>query len=1343
MLREITNFVRILPLNNIMRKILLSICLIVIFITPAVAQLYQYLDPQDGLSSRRVVSIQKDSKGYMWFLTHEGIDRYNGKQYKHYKLKVDGRTLNAFPNLGILQVDTAGTVWEIGKSGHIFKYNSLQDRFELVCDFAGIDQSNNGFPLTASYLNAKDNNILLCTKNKQYLFDMDTRELTPLTSAIDEEITYIAPSTGNQFFLATHHKIYCAQLKDNQLEIIPHPHLDNFHIVNYLYFHPETEMLVIGTLVDGIYVYNIHNHQLTGVTDHLQDVSVNAIIASKSNPYEVLIATNGAGVYRLNLTSYRLTPFLSADHNHSNKMNGNIINDLYIDDNQKLWMAVYPTGVTIYLDKYPGYKWIQHSYDNPNSLIDNQVNYILEDSDGDIWYATNNGICCHNPQTGQWKSLLSTYHQDIMPNQNHVFISLCEPRPGIILVGGYMSGLYKIEKKNMSIHYFTPEFDTDTDTKPDKYIRCIYKDGEDIIWSGGYYYLKSYNIKTEKMECYDIDFPITYITNKDTHTLWIGTINGLYQFDKLRQKLKAVDLGSELGCINTIYQSDDNVTFIGTHGAGIWICNNLTQKVTNYHANNSALISNNIYCILPHLGEDLVICTGKGLTRFKIKEKIFFNWTKEQGLISTSFNQAAGIHTRSRKFIFGCGNGAMELCDTVTLPHRCQSKMVFDNFRILYQRVMPRKEGSPLTEEIDNTRHITLNHKQNIFSLDVSSINYDNPSNVVYSWKLEGFYDEWTAPTTDSSIRYTNISPGKYKLRVRAILLDDNHVLEERALLITVTPPFWATFWAGILYMLIFVLAGAVILRYLWLRKDRNNSKEKIQFFINTAHDIRTPLTLIKAPLGEILKNEQLSEQGKVNINLAIQNTNNLSELANNLINFEKEELYSTSVYVSRYELNDYIKKYLEQFHLYAHKKEITILFESNFDSQEVWLDKNKMDSILRNLLANALKYTRKGGSVKVQTYKNKNNWFLTITDTGIGIPANEQKNMFKNLFRGNNAVNLQITGSGIGMLLTYKLIKSHAGKISMDSQENVGTTFRLSFPIKSCKYHYRAYTKAEVVDALPVIEKAPQLSAAAEEETKTKTANAQAASILIVEDNMELRTFLMQALSESYQTYGAENGQEALDFIKEKQPDLLLSDVMMPVMDGNKMCHILKNNIETSHIPIILLTALTDKDSIIKGLQTKADKYILKPFDMDVLKANIANLLANREIIKKRFAQFNFSMEGITDEAEPNLDQEFIIKVTDTIKENLSKELTVETLCAAMNMSRSSFYNKIRALTNNSPSDFIRKVRMNEACILLKSKRYTVSEVSDQMGYSDPKYFTDIFKKYYGIPPSTYMKQN
>lgn len=1341
MTRKIANFVKILPSNKIMRRILLLIYFTISLITPVAAQLYQYMKTSDGLSSRRVLSIQKDRKGYMWFLTHEGIDRYNGKQYVHYPLTIDGRPMKSFANLNTLEIDTAGVIWEIGKNGYIFKYNSLQDTYELVCNFANKDKSNSGLPLTATYID-QNNYIWLCTKNKQYIFNIAEQKLIRLNSPIEEEITSIAEAGNNQYYLGTNHNVYCVKLDHYQLQIEKHEKLNDFHIVNYLYFHKNTQTLIVGTLLDGIFLYNIHNRQLIDIQNGLLDINVNAVIANPKTLDEVLVATNGAGVYKLNLFTHNLSPYLVADHNHSNKMNGNIINDIYIDENEKVWMAVYPIGITAYLNNYPSYSWIQHSYDNPNSLIDNQVNSILEDSDGDIWFATSNGVCFYNRKNKQWKSMLSSYHNDTQ-NQNHVFISLCESYPGKILVGGYMSGMYLINKKDMIPHYFTPQIPNKWNSiRPDKYIRCIYKDNEGMVWAGGYYNLKCYNTFTKEIDCYSMDFPITYITSKDENNLWIGTINGLYHFNKQNKTMKPINLSSEIGCINTIYQDSNKVTYIGTHGSGMWVYNNHTDKVTHYYSKNSALLSNNIYCILPCPDGSLIISTEGELSRFKTKEKIFSNWTKEQGLMCGNFNPASGVHTREGKFIFGTGDGIITLSDTVRLPHRYKSRMVFSNFSILYQKVLPGDENSPLTKEIDDTEYITLDSDQNIFSLNVSSINYDNPSNVMYSWKLEGFYDEWTTPTSENLIRYTNISPGHYKLRVRAILMDDEHVLEERSINITITPPFWATFWAGIVYLIIVVLIASSILRFLWLRKDRNNSKEKIQFFINTAHDIRTPLTLIKAPLGEILKSEQLTEQGKVNINLAIQNTDNLSELASNLINFEKEELYTSTIYVSRYALNSYIKTYLEQFELYAHKKEIKISFETDFDELEVWLDRNKMDSIIRNLITNALKYTKQGGTIKVQTHKTKAYWFLTIADNGIGISANDQKKMFKSLFRGKNATNLQITGSGIGMLLTYRLIKNHGGRVSMYSTENIGTTFHLSFPIKSRKYNHRIFPKSDIINPLPVINKEEDLNNKAINTPKLKQADAQSPYLLIVEDNVELRTFLLQTLSDQYRVFGVGNGQEALNTIKDKQPDLILSDIMMPVMNGDQMCRILKNNMETSHIPIILLTALNDKDSIIKGLETKADKYIIKPFDVVVLKANITNVLANRELVRKRFAQFNFEIEN--DEShEVDLDQEFIIKATEIIKGSTNKEMNVDTLCSALNMSRSSFYNKIKALTNYAPSDFIRKVRMSQAASLLKSKKYTVAEVSDMLGFGDPKYFTDTFKKYYNVPPSTYMKQN
>ena len=368
---------------------------------------------------------------------------------------------------------------------------------------------------------------------------------------------------------------------------------------------------------------------------------------------------------------------------------------------------------------------------------------------------------------------------------------------------------------------------------------------------------------------------------------------------------------------------------------------------------------------------------------------------------------------------------------------------------------MPGEKRSPLTKRLDETSSIELDYDQNSFSLNVSAIIFDNPSNILYSWKLDGFYNQWNRPSEIGIIRYTNLPPGTYTLRVRAILKENHQILEERSLVVTVDTPFWFSFGAFLIYAGLLIGMTYALLRYQMIRKDRKVSKEKINFFMHTAHDIRTPLTLIKAPLGEIMKNEQLSEQGMKNLNLAMQNTDNLSELANNLMNFQKKELYSSNVNVTKQELNAYLEKYLLQFKNYAVQKGIEMEYQSNFDQLEVWIDCNKINSILRNLLSNALKYTPKGGSVKVQTSYSKTRWHIVITDTGIGIPKEDQKKLFKFLFRGKNATNQLIISSGVGMLLTYQLIKKHMGKITFDSTENIGTSFHLSFPIHSKHYQY------------------------------------------------------------------------------------------------------------------------------------------------------------------------------------------------------------------------------------------------------------------------------------------------
>ena len=1318
-----------------MKKTLLTIIILFLGTFSVSAQLYRYLDTQQGLSSRRVIAVEKDQKGYMWFLTQEGVDRYNGKQFTNYILSDGNRPVLHFPNLSQLHIDNQDDIWVTGKNGFIFKYNQMLDKYDLVMNFADSLKTKRRLPLTHTSID-RQNNLWLCTRNAQYIYRTDTKHVIKLETPIKEEVFYIEQAKGNRYFFGTRENVYVASLKGNRLVLEPEHTISNIHRVQHIHYHVPTNRLLIGTMADGFFVYDPQT-KMTHNIGNLKDVTMNDAVTAQPSSEEVLIATDGNGVYKLNMNTLQLHSFLSTTQ-ESDKMNGDIIKDIYLDEEGRVWMTVFPFSVTIYSDKYPKYEWLHQTNNDSQSLANSRVTQVIEDSDGDIWVTTNNGIGCYHTRTKQWTTLLSSHDQN-RQDQNYVYISLCESTPGTILVGGYMSGMYRINKKDMRPQYFSPQQEGYTDIRPDKYIRSIYRDEQGTVWAGGYYNFKSMNFATGQIDHYQTEYPISVITSKSDKELWVGTVNGIYKFNKQKKEFEQEPLLTDMGAVNTIYQADNQLTYIGTHGSGLCVYNNRTGELKTYDTNNSALLSNNIFCILPSTSEgELIISTENALVCFNTQEERFQNWTKEQGMLSENFSTSAGVKTRKGKILFGCEDGLIYIEDSIKLPREFKSKMVFSNLNIHYQQMLPGMEGSPLTVPIDQTEKITLAHDQDIFSIEVSSINYDRPSRILYSWKLEGFYNEWTKPSQRNLIRYMNLAPGDYTLKVRAILLDDGRTLEERSLRIHVDPPFSQTMGAYTIYILIGVLTIFIIMRYLWMRKESMLSHEKIQFFTNTAHDIRTPLTLIKGPLSEISRTEQLTEKGKENLQYAIRSTDSLAELANKLIDFQKEERYTSIINVSLCDLNQYIANFTEMFRPYSRKKGILLTFEGTDSPLEGWIDVNKMDSILHNLLSNAMKYTPEGGQVKVILQGNNTHWSVEISDTGIGISTSDQKKMFKQLFRGQNAINQRITGSGIGMLQTYRLVKRHLGTITVSSEENKGTTFHLRFPTDHKKYIHHKETVSN--------ESVPYFIPEPTDNSSYKPSPQTAPSLLIVEDNPDLRNFLHQSLAESYRITEAQNGQEALETIAQEQPDLIISDIMMPVMRGDDLCQTLKDNMETSHIPIILLTALGDRESILHGLNVKADSYVVKPFDIDILKANIASVLTNKEILRKRFSQLDYQTENLPKEVQEtpglSLDQEFLEKITKLVIKNLGKDFNVDDLCLEMGMSRSSLYNKVKALTDHSPSDFIRQTRLKEGASLLRSKKYTVAEVSDMLGFSDPKYFTDIFKKHYGMTPSAYMKQ-
>ena len=1301
------------------------------------SQTYKYIGIEEGLSNQKIYKIQKDARGYMWFLTHVGIDQYNGKEIKHYKLRESNRELDPLLNINWTFLDKTGTLLVTGKQGRIFRYDSGHDRFVQIYSMYNYWNKDYHAFVRYSYIDQEDN-VWLCGKSAIHLFNIESGQKQRISNRLGN-ITCIEQINSEHFFIGTDKRIYLAKLENGNLKELSCGKLGMMDMhVHELYLHRTANKLFIGTFEKGVYIYDLNSQKIVRPEVELTDVNITRI--SPLNTKELLVATEGAGVHKLNIDTYETDPYIIANYGSYNEMDGNIINDVYVDNEQRIWLSSYPTGITVRNNQYTNYNWIKHSIGNRQSLVNNQVNSIIEDSDGDLWFGTSNGISLYDSKQKQWRSFLSSFNHGLK-NQNRIFITLCEVSPGIIWAGGYASGIFQITKKNGNIEYLTPAQSFHLNVRADKYIRDIKKDRYGCIWSGGYYNLKCFNLKTRQGRLYPGLGSVTAIEEKDSTSMWIGTSTNLFLLDRNSGKYHEIPLPGGATYIYTLHQEDNGLLYIGTSGSGLFTYDPVKESISaHYHTGNSPLVSNSIYVILPTKDGNILMSTENGISIFSPTNRQFRNWTRGQGLMSTCFNAGSGVLRANGNTVFGSTDGALEFPPNIEMPKTGDSHMIFSDFRIFYQTVYPNDPNSPLTKDIDQIEKLNLKYMQNTFSIRVSSINYDYPSDILYTWQLEGFYDGWTTPSDEGTIRFTNVAPGTYTLRVRSVSKEDNkHVLQERILKITVAHPVWLSFWAICIYVLTITSVTYVIFRLHSMRREKKASDERTRFFINTAHDIRTPLTLIKAPLEEIQQKENLSEESQANMLTAMKNVDTLIRLTTNLINFSKANVYSSSLRISEHELNTYMEGIYHAFYSYAEAKQIKLDYKSNFEYQNVWFDKEKMDSITKNLISNAIKYTPAHGEVHIITRHDKDNWSLEITDTGIGIPAKEQKKLFKLHFRGSNAINAKITGSGIGLMLVWKLVRIHKGKISIESVENKGTRVKVIFPQKQFRSQQVPTETVQQENVVPVSPSAVSPHTY-KDQYRQHVQNAQ--RILVVEDHDDLREYLSHTLSEAYQVETCTNGKEALKIIPEFKPDLVLSDIMMPEMRGDELCSAIKNNILTSHIPVILLTALNDEKNIVEGLETGADKYLIKPFNIGILKASIANILTNRALLRSKYAEMELHNDSISINYSNTLDQQFLEAVKETITENLDNSgFNVESLCASQNMSRSSFYNKLKALTDQAPADYIRLIRLKRAAQLLSEGQYNISEISDMTGFNDVKYFREVFKKYYKISPSGYSK--
>ena len=726
------------------KRIFLFVILI-ISSTISRCQIYKYIGLEDGLNNQKIYYIQKDRRGYMWFLTQEGVDRYDGKQIKHYNFSDDNMKLDSRIALNWFYMDNEDILWVIGQKGRIFKYDSQHDKFELVYIHPELIRNKSQAFLNYGYLD-KNDRIWLCSKDSIVWYDTRTGTASHIATPVNSEITVIEQTDGNHFFIGTGNGLFRTQTERETLKLIPDEVAESIGTpVHELYYHTVSKQLFIGNYKEGILVYDIGGKGNIIPCQSPNNVEFNQIVAL--NDHELLIATGGKGVYKLDLNTYMSEPYITADYSSYNGMNGNNINDIYVDEEQRIWLANYPTGITIRNNRYGSYDLIKHSIGNSHSLVNNQVHDIMEDSDGDLWFATSNGISLYQTDIKEWHSFFSSF-DSVPDDENHIFLTLCEASPGVIWAGGFTSDIYKIEKKKgFKVSYLSPA--TIAGIRPDQYIFDIKKDSDGDIWSGGHYHLKCINLETKNIRLYPGVSSITTIQEKDAQQMWIGTQMGLYQLDKKSGDYRYVDLPVESPYICALYQRDDSILYIGTRGSGLLVYNLYKEKfIHQYRTDNCALISNNIYTIIPRQDGNLLMGTEDGITIYSPKGHFFRNWTREQGLMSVNFNAGSATTYGKNSLVFGGNDGAVRFPIDIQIPEPHYSRLLLRDFMIAYHPVYPGDDGSPLQKDIDETDRLELAYEQNTFSLNVASINYDYPSNILFSWKIDGFHKEWSRPSS-------------------------------------------------------------------------------------------------------------------------------------------------------------------------------------------------------------------------------------------------------------------------------------------------------------------------------------------------------------------------------------------------------------------------------------------------------------------------------------------------------------------------------------------------------------------------------------------------------------------
>lgn len=1336
--------------------ILLCILKVALYAEATQSVSFVHIGLDEGLSQSTVFDITQDKYGNMWFATYNGLNKYDGYDFTVYQHDEKNEYSIGGDVIRSLKTDSQGRVW-IGTYEGLSLYDADKDRFY---NFAYM---KNGKKMPVNKIVEISKKLLLIyTDKKLALFNVTTQTFTD--TLLNPKLFAITPNSisqqGDNIYIGSDEGLFSYSISRNTLVEIAPETFKNKHILPVLQQSPT--QLWVGTEGYGLYLINPQNGEVknySNIPGGMNKLSSNyvRVLALDSQDRLWVGTINSLNIYQKEtdtFITYRSNPLRKGSLSQTS------VRSIYQDSQGGMWIGTFFGGLNYYHPLKNRFKNVQ-SIPDCNSLNNNIVNYIVEDSHQNLWIGTNSGgVNFYNTKT----NLFTHYTYENGLGSNDVKVIYVDENRDKVYIGAHAGGLSILDRKSGRIETFK---DLGSSAIAARSIYAIVPAENGDFWLGTLGGVVRFNplkktftpVVHEKNGKSFGSTRIVTVFRDSKNRLWFGTEVGLAVYQDKQNELQSLSLlpsNSSLNqrFVNCICESNDNIFWIGTRN-GLYRFDETKMEIKQYTISDG-LPNNVVHGILEDSYGKLWISTDKGLSYFQPETGYFRNFTSNDGLQSNQFSTSAYCRTKNGEMYFGGINGITTFSPEQLADNPYTPSVMITRLRLFNKVVRPDDENGILVKDISKTNAITLTASQSMFSLEFVVSNYIAGNHNTFAYMLEGYDKEWYYSTSLRTVSYSNLPQGTYRFLVKAANNDGKWNENPTELEITVLPVWYKTWWAILLFIIAFIAVVAFIFRYFWMRKsmetqlqiermDKEKQKEvnemKLRFFINISHELRTPLTLILAPLQDIIDkiNDTWIHKQLEHIQ---RNTNRLLHLVNQLMDYRRAELGVFHLKVRNIPVYLVVEKIFQFYERTAQKKNITYRFQSEIEGKEVLCDPNYLELITNNLLSNAFKYTDEGKSITVILKQVENMLLLQVIDTGVGIPVDKQGRIFERFYQ----VEHEHIGSGIGLSLVQRLVELHHGRIELESQENKGSTFSIYLPTEESAYSQEERLSENEVEAEQIYTTNDQDMYIVDTEEMEKaefsdSGDHKKETLLVVEDNLDILQYLSEELGRTYRVLRAENGEEALKEINEEEVDLVLTDVMMPVMDGLQLCKQLKQNLHTCHIPIIILSAKADLKEQLEGLQVGADDYIPKPFSMVLLKTKIRNLFRTRYRVREYYSQ---SLEIEPDKIALNaLDEKMLQKAKEVVEKHLDNvDFTTDDFAREMCMSRSSLHQKMKAVTGESTYDFIRKLRFNHACRLLKEGGYNVTEISSMVGFSSPSYFATCFKKYMGCIPSDFVKK-